>query len=196
MPLPTPDQTAKTANPRDGARHCPPRLVAPQLTTVLPRQLHSRTAMGTEPLPAPSVHRLRQAAASPAGSSIICSGCLRGRPGPWRGTAMGSRVGSRRGRRVQEVSQRHPLAVDPHHPLRALDTCGLGDAGPPGFAGAQRPSANASDQARGPRASRWAKKARHAWSHMPCSSQSRRRPQQVLGGGKRSGRSGHRAPER
>jgi hypothetical protein len=47
-----------------------------------------------------------------------------------------------------------------------------------------------------PWAPRWAKKARQALSHTSCSSQSRRRRQQVLGDGKRSGRSGHRAPVR
>jgi hypothetical protein len=94
------------------------------------------------------------------------------------------------------VSQRNTLAVDHHHPLRALAAFGLPDPSAPFFAGAKLPSANASDQSSWPWASSWAKKLRHALSHTPCSSQSRRRRQQVLGDGKRSGRSCHRAPER
>jgi hypothetical protein len=88
------------------------------------------------------------------------------------------------------------LAVDHHHPLRALAALGLPDTGPPFFAGAKLPSANASDQSNSPRASSWAKKPRQALSHTSCASQSRRRRQQVLGDGKRSGRSCQRAPVR
>ena len=56
----------------------------------------------------------------------------------------------RRGRRVQVVSKRNTLAVDHHHPLRALAPLGLTDAFTPFFAGAKLPSTNASDQSNWP----------------------------------------------
>jgi hypothetical protein len=88
------------------------------------------------------------------------------------------------------------LAVDHHHPLRTLAPFGLPDAGPPCFAGATLPSATVSAQSSWPWASSWARKTRHAFSHTPWASQSRRRRQQVLGDGNRVGKSCHRAPLR
>jgi hypothetical protein len=101
-----------------------------------------------------------------------------------------------RGRRVQEVSQRNTLAVDHHHPLRAFPPLGLADLRAPFFAGAKLPSAKASAQLSWPWASSWARKARQALSQTSCSSQSRRRRQQVLGEGYCGGKSFHRAPVR
>jgi hypothetical protein len=101
----------------------------------------------------------------------------------------------RRGCRVREGSQRHTLAVDHRHPLRALAAFRFPDAGPVFFAGANLPAANASDQSCWPCASR-TRKARQAPSHTRCSSQSRRRRQQVLGEGNRAGGSFQRAPAR
>jgi hypothetical protein len=100
------------------------------------------------------------------------------------------------GRRCQEVSQRHTLAVDHHHPLRPFAPLRVADAGPPFLAGAKLPSAKASAQSSWPWASSWATKARQALSHTSCSSQSRRRRQQVLGDGYCWGKSFHRAPVR
>ena len=102
----------------------------------------------------------------------------------------------RRGRTVQVVSQRNTLAVDHHHPLRALAPLGLANAVAPFLAGAKLPSINASDQSNWPFSSKSARNARQAVSHTSCSSQSRSRLQQVDGLGYCLGRSAHGAPVR
>jgi hypothetical protein len=101
-----------------------------------------------------------------------------------------------RGRRVKLLSQRNTLAVDHHHPLRALAPLGFSDSRAPFLAGAKLPSRNDSLQSS---CSRWfssAKNARQMASQTPCSSQSRSRRQQVAGEGNSSGRSHQRAPLR
>ena len=100
----------------------------------------------------------------------------------------------RRGRRVQVVSKRNTLAVDHHHPLRALAPLGLTDAFAPFFAGAKLPSTNASDQSNWPFSSSSERKARQASSQMSCSSQSLSLRQQVEGLGYRFGKSAQGAP--
>jgi len=102
----------------------------------------------------------------------------------------------RRGRRVQVVSKRNTLAVDHHHPLRALAPLGLTDTFTPFFAGAKLPSTNASDQSNWPFSSSSERKALHASSHTSCSSQSLSLRQQVEGLGYRLGKSAHGAPVR
>jgi len=102
----------------------------------------------------------------------------------------------RRGRRVQVVSKRNTLAVDHHHPLRALAPLGLADALAPFFAGAKLPSTNASDQSNWPFSSSSDRKARHASSQRSCSSQSLSLRQQVEGLGYLFGKSAHGAPVR
>jgi hypothetical protein len=88
------------------------------------------------------------------------------------------------------------VAVDHPHPLRAVAPVGLADTGPPVCAGAKLPSAQASDQSRGPRASSWPRKARQTCNQMSCASPARRRRPQVLGDGDCVGRSFQRAPVR
>jgi len=100
------------------------------------------------------------------------------------------------GRRVQVVSQRNTLAVDHHHPLRALAPLGLADAFAPFFAGAKLPSTKASDQSNWPFSSSSDRKARQASSQMSCSSQSLSLRQQVEGLGYRFGKSAQGAPVR
>ncbi len=102
----------------------------------------------------------------------------------------------RRGRRGEQNSQRKTLAVDHHHKLRTLSAFGLSDAFAPFFAGTNVPSPNVSSQSRRPRSSSCAANARHRAGHTSCSSQKRKRRQQVLGLGYRSGKSCQRAPER
>jgi hypothetical protein len=102
----------------------------------------------------------------------------------------------RRGRTVQVVSQRNTLAVDHHHPLRALASFGWSDAFAPFFAGAKLPSANASDQSSCPRWSSSARNARQASSQTSCSSHNLSRRQQVEGLGYWFGRSAQGAPVR
>ena len=99
-----------------------------------------------------------------------------------------------RGRRVQVVSQRNTFAVDHHHPLRSLAAFGLSDEFAPFFAGAKLPSANASLQSNCPRWSSSERKARHALSHIFCSSQSLSLRQHVEGLGYRLGKSAQGAP--
>jgi hypothetical protein len=94
------------------------------------------------------------------------------------------------------VSERNTFAVDHHHPLRTLSAFGFSDAGAPFFAGAKDPSAKVSAQSSWPFSSSSPKKARHSSSQRSCSSQSRRRLQQVLGEGYSEGRSFQRAPLR
>jgi hypothetical protein len=101
-------------------------------------------------------------------------------------------------RRVQVVRQRNSLAVDHHHPLRALAPLGFADGRPPFFAGAKLPSAKDSDQSSWPCASSSPRKARQRASHTPCSSQASKRRRQVLyeGQPRSRGRSSQRAPVR
>ena len=125
-------------------------------------------------------------------------------PGPTAPFARNSDVGQglldqlhfRRGRRVQVVSQRNTLAVDHHHPLRALAPAGFADAEPPFLAGAKLPSMKASDQSNWPFSSNSARKARQALSQTPCSSQSFSLRQHVEGLGYFLGKSAHGAPVR
>src|SRR5271157_2490485 len=102
----------------------------------------------------------------------------------------------RRGCRVKLVSQRNTLAVDHHHPLRALAPLGFPDSCAPFFAGAKLPSKNDSLQSSSSRSFNSLKKARQMFSQTPCSSQSRSRRQHVEGCGYFSGRSCQRAPLR
>ncbi len=101
-----------------------------------------------------------------------------------------------RGRRVKLLSQRNTLAVDHHHPLRALAPLGFSDFPAPFLAGAKLPSRNDSLQFSCSRSFSSAKNARQMVSQIPCCSQSRRRRQQVAGEGNSSGKSCQRAPLR
>jgi len=101
-----------------------------------------------------------------------------------------------RGRRVKLLSQRNTLAVDHHHPLRALAPLGFSDFRAPFLAGAKLPSRNDSLQSSCSRSFNSAKNARQMVSQTPRSSQSRSRRQHVAGEGNSSGRSHQRAPLR
>jgi hypothetical protein len=88
------------------------------------------------------------------------------------------------------------LAVDHHHPLRALAPLGFSDFRAPFLAGAKLPSRKDSLQSS---CSRWfssARNARQMVSQTSCSSQSRSRRQHVAGDGNSSGKSCQRAPLR
>jgi hypothetical protein len=199
--FPAHDQAAEIPEPGEGAFDFPAPSVAPQLPPVLQRGFDAVAPMGTDQLNAAPGQALTQRVRV---TSFVIDHALRvlARP-PWATAGHGNGVqgGFQQGhlgwgRRFQEVSQRNTLAVDHHHPLRAFPPLGLADLRPPFFAGAKLPSAKASAQASWPWASSWARKARQALSQMPCSSQSRRRRQQVLGDGYCGGKSFHRAPVR
>jgi hypothetical protein len=92
-------------------------------------------------------------------------------------------------------SQRNTLAVDHHHPLRALAAFGFPDSVAPFFAGAKLPSTKLSLQSSWPRRSSSARNCRHILSQMPSSSHRCNRRQQVAGlTPKSDGRSRQRAP--
>ena len=102
-----------------------------------------------------------------------------------------------RGRcRGNGASQRNTLAVDHHHPLRALAPLGFPDSGAPFFAGAKLASMKASSQSKAPAASSCDRKVRQIFSHRDCSAQRFKRRQQVDGLGYCWGRSCQRAPVR
>jgi len=94
-----------------------------------------------------------------------------------------------RGSRIKLLSQRNTLAVDHHHPLRALAPLGFSDLRAPFLAGAKLPSRNDSLQSRCSRSFSSAKKARQMVSQICCLSQSRSRRQHVAGEGNSSGKS-------
>ena len=102
-----------------------------------------------------------------------------------------------RGRGAKEsTSQRYTRAVCHHHPLCTFATFGFTHAEPPFLALAKLPSRNTSSQLRRPCASNSERNMRQILSHTSSCSQSRKRRQQVLSLGYRSGRSRQRAPLR
>src|SRR3989442_2049957 len=91
-------------------------------------------------------------------------------------------------------SQWNALAIDQYHPLRALAPLGLANPSAPFFADTKLQSRKVSSQS----SSSWwfsaASNAPQACSHTPCSSDCRKRRQQVGPLGYSGGRSRHRAP--
>jgi hypothetical protein len=199
--FPANDEAAEIAQPGEGPFHFPTALIPAQLATILPWRSHAVLPMGTNQINAASRQSLPQGIRVPG---FVIDHTRRPLTGTTRIMARNGHGVQRRlqplhfggGRRFQEVSQRNTLAVDHHHPLRALAAFGLADFGPPCFAGAKLPSAKGSAPSSWPRASSCAKRGRQAFTHSPCSSPPRKRRQQVLGEGNRSGRSFHRAPVR
>jgi hypothetical protein len=93
-------------------------------------------------------------------------------------------------------SDRYALAVDHHHALRTFPATGLSDRRAPFFAITKVASKKASSQSKSLRLSMRASNSCHARNQTPCSSQIRRRRQQVDPLGYSSGRSRQRAPTR
>jgi len=201
MAVPADHQAAVVAKPGEGAFHLPTPPVSPQFAAVLRFAFSPFPAMRADQLnPAPLQPFPQRVAVVP----LVGDEPLRIFPRPPatlpRHRDLIERLFQerhfRRTGRVQVVSQRNTLAVDHHHPLRALAAFGRADAGAPFFAGANEPSAKVSDQSRWPFWSNSPRKARQIVSQTSCSSQSRNRRQQVLGDGNSVGRSFHRAPLR
>jgi hypothetical protein len=201
MALPTNYQAAKISQPRKRPFHLPPALIAPQLPSILQGWSLAVFAVRTNQINPPLGQTLAQRVRI---TCLVINQPLGSLPGtPTATSGHSNRLQSRLdqlhlgwGRRCQEVSQRNTFAVDHHHPLRAFAPLRFPDTAPPFFAGAKLPSAKASDQSSWPRLSSCSRKARQALSQMSCSSQSRKRRQQVLGDGYRVGRSFQRAPVR
>ena len=196
------DQSAKVAEPSQGAFYFPPTPVAAQRPSILLRRFAA--------IPTVRCDQLDSSRRQPLTQRIAVIGTI-GNDTPRfltrPPTAMPPGHPDRcerffreprfvRGGRVKLLSQRNTLAVDHHHPLRAFAPLGFSDFPAPFFAGAKLPSRNASLQL-----SCWcwfssAKNARQMVSQIPCSSQSRSSLQQVAGEGNSSGRSCQRAPLR
>ncbi len=103
-------------------------------------------------------------------------------------------LGQLRGRKLR--SDRYAAAVDHHHALRTFPATGFADRRAPFLAVMKVASRKASSQSSRPRWSSMDSSFCQAFSQMPCSSQPRRRRQQVEPSGYWSGISRHRAPVR
>jgi hypothetical protein len=196
------DQSAKVAEPGQGAFHLPATSVSTQHSAILRTGLAAIPAMRCDQFDSSRRQTFAQRVAVISTISNDTLSFL-----PWSSRAMSPGHTDRRerffrepdfvrGGRVKLLSQRNTLAVDHHHPLRALTPLGFSDFRAPFFAGAKLPSRNDSLQLS---CSRWfnsARNARQMVSQVPRSSQSRSLRQQVAGEGNSSGKSCHRAPLR
>src|SRR5438128_10278075 len=195
-------QMPEVAEPREGALDFPAPAVAPQRSSVLGRRLASIPTMRRDQFD-PALRQPR----SQAGTVVPVIGGeaerFVSRP-PRVGSATYADGRERRfrelrfvrGCRTKVLSQRKTLAVDHHHPLRALAPLGFSDASAPFLAGAKLPSRKDSLHCSCFRSLSSARNARQILSQTPCSSQSRSLRQHVAGEGNSSGKSCQRAPLR
>src|SRR5882724_994275 len=198
----THNQVAEVAEPGEGALDFPAPSVAPQRSSVLGHRF--------APIPAVRCDQFNPAHSQPLSQRIavvttIGDQAQRFLPRP---PGMGSAAyADRRERRFREprfvrgcrtkvLSQRKTLAVDHHHPLRALAPLGFSDSSAPFLAGAKLPSRKDSLHCSCFRSLSSARNARQILSQTPCSSQSRSLRQHVAGEGNSSGKSCQRAPLR
>lgn len=198
----TNNQVTEVAEPRQGALDFPAPSVASQRSSVLGHGLASIPPMRRDQFDPALRQPLPQRVAV---VTTVGDQAQRFLPRP-------TRVGSaaymdRRERRFREprfvwgcrtkvVSQRKTLAVDHHHPLRALAPLGFSDSSAPFLAGAKLPSRKDSLHCNWFRWLSSARNARQILSQTPCSSQSRSLRQHVAGEGNSSGKSCQRAPLR
>ncbi len=196
------DQAAEIAEPGQGSFHLPATPVTAQRPSLLRARLAAIPAVRCDPFASSGRQPFAQWVAVVSAIGYHPLGFLARPP-----SAMSPGHADRRecffhepdflrGRRVKLLCQRNTLAVDHHHPLRALAALGFSDFRAPFFAGAKLPSSNDSLQWS---CSRWfnsARNARQMVSQIPCCSQSRSRRQHVAGAGNSSGRSCQRAPLR
>src|SRR5437879_2144535 len=198
----THNQVAEVAEPGEGALDFPAPSVAPQRSSVLGHRF--------APIPAVRRDQFNPAHSQPLSQRIavvttIGDQAQRFLPRPPR--AGSAAYADRRERRFREprfvrgcrtkvLSQRNTLAVDHHHPLRALAPLGFSDSSAPFLAGAKLPSRKDSLHCSCFRSLSSARNARQILSQTPCSSQSRSLRQQVAGEGNSSGKSCQRAPLR
>jgi hypothetical protein len=200
-PIVTNQKSAEVAEPREGSLDLPASSVSPQFPAILQSGFGAVGPMRADQVDTPLFQAISQRIG--VGSLVVnqprrfaagSSGAI-SRDGDATQRFLDERdfVG---GGRVQEFSKRNTLAVDHHHPLRALAAFGFSDALTPFFAGAKEPSAKVSCQSSLPAASSSPRKLRQIVSHKSLSSQSRRRRQQVLEEGKSFDKSFHLAPLR
>jgi hypothetical protein len=195
-------QSAEVADPGEGAFHDPASFIAAQRPAVLRRRFASILPMRDDQLDAAGRQLLAQGVAivTPVGDQAagLLPGTTAATPVPYtdRLERRRDKPDFRRGSRRKVVSQRNTRAVDHHHPLRALAPLGFADSRAPFLAGAKLPSRKDSLHFNCWRSFSSPRKARQIRSHIPCSSQSRSRRQQVAGKGNSSGKSCQRAPLR
>jgi hypothetical protein len=195
-------QSAEIAEPREGAFHGPPPLIAAQRPAILRARLAPILAMRDDQLHATLRQLLSQRVAVVSAVGDEANGLLpRAASSMWpsypdRGERRRDELDLRGGSRRKVVSQRKTLAVDHHHPLRALAPLGFADSLAPFLAGAKLPSRKDSLHLSCCRSFSSPRKARQISSHTSRSSQSRSLRQQVEGAGNSSGKSCQRAPLR
>jgi len=158
-------QAAEVAQPGEGALDFPATPIAPQRSSILRGRLAPVLAMRTDQMDAAAFESAAQrvAVVGPVGDEALGLALGPAPSSPWH-LNLGQRPLDQRhlcGRgAVQVVSQRNTLAVDHHHPLRALAALGFADAGTPFLAGAKLPSKKLSLQSNRPRWSSSRRKAR------------------------------------
>jgi hypothetical protein len=195
-------QSPVVAEPGEGALHDPTSLVAPQRPAILRRRFAPTFAVRNDRFDPAATQLFTQPIAIVATIHDDALGFLsrptRAMPPSYadRGERGLRELDFRRGCRVKVVSQRNTRAVDHHHPLRPLAPLGFSDGIAPFFAGAKLPSRNDSLQFSCCRSFNSLRNARQISSQTSCSSQSRKRLQQVAGEGNSSGKSHQRAPLR
>jgi hypothetical protein len=192
-------QSSVISQPSKRALHLPSFAVTPKGTSILEGGTPPVATMRTNQfaavpfqLPSSSVAVVSLVGDNPAQPTLGSSASGPRHPHRRQGAPQQFHL-CRRGR-FQELSQRNTLAVDHHHPLRALAPLGFADARAPFLAGAKLPSTKLSLQSSRPRASSSQRNWRHTANHTSCSSHNRKRRQQVLGLGYSGGRSRQRAP--
>lgn len=200
-PIPTHDEATAVADPREGTFNCPSSLVTAQFSAVMILFFLVVISIRADQLNATFSQSLPQWIAVIAFIGNQALRILLGSPPSTtrnrnRIQRLFEEFDFARARRVQVVPQRNSLAVNHHHPLRALAPLGWPDACAPFFAGAKLPSTNDSLQSSWPRSSSSAKKARQALTQTSCSSQSLNRRQQVDALAYCFGNSDHGAPVR
>src|SRR5213594_3358100 len=195
-------QMPEVAEPREGALDFPAPAVAPQRSSVLGHRFASIPAMRGDQFDPALSQPLSQRVTVVTTIGDQAERFL-SRPPGMGSAAYADRRERRfcelrfvRGCRTKVLSQRKTLAVDHHHPLRALAPLGFSDSSAPFLAGAKLPSKKDSLHCNCFRSLSSARNARQTFSQMPCSSQSRSRRQQVEGCGYSSGKSCQRAPLR
>lgn len=187
-------QSPKVSKPADRSFNLPTSAVATELPSVLNGWPDPALSVRANQLPA----LLPQALAE--GIAVV------GSIGDQRSQRSARRLGllhgffnqrhfGRRGRRGR-ACQRNSLAISHHHPLCTLSTFGFSHVVAPFFAGEKLASTKISSQFRSPCSSSSSKNVCQISTRTPASAHSFSRLQQVLGDGKQSGRSFHRAPER
>ncbi len=195
-------QSAEVTQPSEGALNNPPSLITAQRAAVLRRRFAAILPMRDDQLDAACRQLLAQGVAivTPVGNQAagLLPGTTAAVPVPYadRRERRRDELDFRRGCSVKVVSQRNTLAVDHHHPLRALAPLGFADSAAPFLAGAKLPSIKASLHFNCWRSFNSPRKARQIVSQTSCSSQSRNLRQQVEGEENSSGKSCQRAPLR